>query len=198
MLHISSHIIIYYVLYHIISSYSNHIDTVNAQSQVSLPWTSCGNAWNNNDTCTIPSDVSMTSDRLRAIGDDRWWVKTKAWWATPAQPKNISNGRFSRCTRATALLSESASSLSSSSFYDIYHPPPQPWSNQAQPCSLHFNSLRSRLLRPLEGRQVHRKGYFFIIWFLSLFFIFSLKGGLGDSNSPLCCSILPSNQVEST
>merc|ERR1712130_49273 len=25
-------------------------------STVSLPWTSCGNAWNNNLTCTIPSE----------------------------------------------------------------------------------------------------------------------------------------------
>ena len=192
MLHISSHIIISYH-FKLFQSHRYCQCPISGEPTLDQLWQCLEQQWHLHNTKRCKYDVWQ----IMITSNNRWWEKTKAWWATPAQPKNISNGRFSRCTRATALLSESASSLSSSSFYDIY-PPPQPWSNQAQPCSLHFNSLRSRLLRPLEGRQVHRKGYFFIIWFLSLFFIFSLKGGLGDSNSPLCCSILPSNQVEST
>ena len=74
----------------------------------------------------------------------------------------------------------------------------QPWKHQAEPGPLHVECLRPCLLRPLEGRQIHWKGSpqkFTRSLCIENRLKWCSKGGLGDSNSSLHCSVLSPNKV---
>ena len=61
----------FYVLWIVLTSNCPHLSKRQKLQipivQVSLPWTSCGNPWNNNLTCTIPSKVEIITITITII-----------------------------------------------------------------------------------------------------------------------------------